>query len=439
MIILPIIRLWRHTVKVLVLGSGGREHALAYALSKSSTVSRVYWTPGNAATEEVADNPRIAVDDFTALLSFAKKEKIDITVVGPEVPLVNGIADLFYENDLQVFGPASDGARIEGSKIFAKKLMEQRAIPTARFREFFDEKSALSYIQREKPPYVIKADGLAAGKGVVVAHSEEEAEQTLTDMFERKVFGESGSRVVIEEFLDGEEATVLALCDGQTVVPLLSSQDHKPVYDGDRGPNTGGMGAIAPAPVVNQVVMGRVIDRILLPLVDEFKNRKIDYRGVIYAGLMIRDDNPYVVEFNCRFGDPEIEALIPLWESDIMEALLCTVNGDLSHCTIEWKKGYGCDVVMASGGYPGHYEKGKEIHGIENACTRDGIYVFHAGTSRSNGRVVTNGGRVLNVVSTGNTLRDAVSGSYGAVSEIRFEGAYYRKDIGFRGLNYVSR
>lgn len=426
-------------MKVFVIGSGGREHALSYALSKSPIVQRLYWTPGNAATGEIAENPRIKADDFKALLGFARKEKIDITVVGPEFPLVNGIADLFIEHGLRVFGPTSGGARIEGSKIFAKKMMEEKGIPTATYREFFEVQAALEYLHQMDPPFVIKADGLAAGKGVLIVDSEKNAREALADMFERKVFGESGTCVVIEKFLEGEEATVLALCDGHTVVPLISSQDHKPVYDGDRGPNTGGMGAIAPAPVVNTTVLGRVIDRILLPLVDEFRKRGIDYRGVIYAGLMVEDDNPSVVEFNCRFGDPEIEAVVPLLESDLAESIIGTVNGDLKSCTIAWKKGYACDVVMASGGYPGPYEKGKEIQGLDVYSSDNDVYVFHAGTAVKSGRVVTNGGRVLNVVSTGKTLQEAISGSYAAVDKIRFEGAYYRNDIGFRGLKYFTK
>ncbi len=425
-------------MKVLVLGSGGREHALAYALSQSPLVKRLYWTPGNAATEEIAENPLIKADNFEALLSFAKQEKIDITVIGPELPLVEGIADLFIENGLPVFGPTAEGAQIEGSKIFSKKLMEEKGIPTARYREFFTKDAALEYIRQVDPPYVIKADGLAAGKGVLIVNDEKDARKSLTDMFDRKLFGESGTRVVIEDFLEGEEATVLALCDGQTVVPLISSQDHKPVYDGDRGPNTGGMGAIAPAPVVNTTVMGRVIDRILLPLMDEFRVKNIDYRGVVYAGLMVHNENPFVVEFNCRFGDPEIEAVVPLLESDLAESIVRTVNGELKDCTIEWKKGCACDVVMASGGYPGHYEKGKEIHGL-NVSNRENVYLFHAGTARDAGRVVTNGGRVLNVVATGKSLRDAVAESYAAVDAIRFEGACYRRDIGFRGLKYFTQ
>jgi len=426
-------------MKVLVLGSGGREHALVYALSQSPLVKRLYWTPGNAATGDIAENPSISVDDFEALFNFAKREKIDITVVGPELPLVKGIADLFIENGLPVFGPTKEGSRIEGSKIFAKKLMQEKGIPTALHREFITKQAALEYIRQMNPPYVIKADGLAAGKGVLIANDERDTRKILTDMFERKVFGESGTRVVIEDFLEGEEATVLALCDGRTIVPLISSQDHKPVYDGDRGPNTGGMGAIAPAPVVNTTVMGRVIDRILLPLVDELRKRGIDYRGVIYAGLMIQNEDPFVVEFNCRFGDPEMEAVVPLLESDLVESIVRTVNGELRDYTIEWKKGYACDVVMVSGGYPGHYEKGKEIRGIDNVGGRDNVYVFHAGTAQKDGRVVTNGGRVLNVVATAGTLQDAISGSYAAVEKIRFDGSYYRKDIGFHGLNYFTK
>jgi len=425
-------------VKVFILGSGGREHALADALSKSALVDRVFWTPGNAGTDEIADNPHINIDDFDSLLQFAKNEKIDITVVGPELTLVNGIVDLFTDSGLSVFGPTAEGAKIEGSKLFAKALMKKRGIPTASYAEFFEKKSAMNYIKTAVPPYVIKADGLAAGKGVAIVQSEREAEEVLYNFFERKIFGKSGLKVVIEDFLEGEEATVLALCDGKYIVPLISSQDHKPAYDGDKGPNTGGMGAIAPAPVVSALVMGRVVDRVLLPLVDEFISRGIDYRGVIYAGLMIQEGNPFIVEFNCRFGDPELEAVVPLIDSDFFESLFRAVNGELDKYTIKWKKSYACDVVMVSGGYPGKYEKGKEIEGLERLKSRGNLSVFHAGTKRDGDRVVTNGGRVLNIVGTGKSLRDAVDASYGYVKEVQFENAFYRRDIGFSGLKYFK-
>lgn len=426
-------------MKVLVLGSGGREHALVHALAQSPSVDRIFWTPGNAGARGLAENPFIPVIDFVSLMTFAKAEKVDLTVVGPEVPLVEGIADYFFENGLCVFGPSKEGARIEGSKGYAKRLMVEKGIPTARFHEFSDKHAALAHIKGEQPPFVVKADGLAAGKGVVIANSVEEAEKALVDMFDRKVFGPSGLKVVIEDYLDGEEATVMALCDGRNIVPLLSSQDHKPVYDGDEGPNTGGMGAIAPAPAVSTVVMERVIDTIILPLVDELCRRGISYRGVIYVGLMIRDGNPYVVEFNCRFGDPEVEVVLPLLDSDFFEAILRTVEGDLERYTMRWKKGYACDVVLASGGYPGSYAKGKVIEGLENLEGKKDLYAFHAGTKEENpGRVVTAGGRVLNIVGTKKTLRETVDFTYEQVRVVHFEGMHYRKDIGFRGLRIVK-
>jgi phosphoribosylamine--glycine ligase len=426
-------------VKVLVLGSGGREHAIAHTLVKSSLVDALYWTPGNAATRELAENPGLPLDGIDALASFARDEGIDLTVVGPEIPLVAGIVDVFHQNGLTVFGPDAQGACIEGSKSFAKQLMRSKGIPTASSQEFTDKISALKALSQAEPPYVLKADGLAAGKGVIIARSLDEAENALTDMFDNKVFGTSGLKVLIEDFLEGEEATVLALCDGKNIIPLISSQDHKPIHDGDKGPNTGGMGAIAPAPVVSPMVMDRVIDTILLPLVWAFVEQKIDYRGVIYAGLMIKEGYPYVVEFNCRFGDPEAEVLFPLMESDLYEALLRTVRGELKNYTLTWKKGYACDVVLVSGGYPGSYEKEQLITGLERVKGIENLTVYHAGTREAGNEVLTNGGRVLNVVGTGKTLKDAIDFTYSHVDKIFYDGIFYRTDIGFRGMKYFEK
>ncbi len=425
-------------MKALVVGSGGREHAIAYMIKKSSLIDRLYWTPANGGCEGLCENPGIGSEDLESILRFAKDERMDITVIGPEVPLVDGIADLFKENGLTVFGPSKQGANIEGSKAFAKSLMERRGIPTARFREFSGSASALAYLRKQRPPYVIKADGLAAGKGVVIATALNEAEAVLQDMFEKKVYGESGTKVVVEEYLEGEEATVLALCDGKSIVPLISSQDHKRAYDEDRGPNTGGMGAIAPAPVVDDTVMGRVMENVLVPLVEEFRTQGIDYRGVIYAGLMIRERQPYVVEFNCRFGDPEAEAVFPLLRSDLCELILKTAHRELEGTKIGWREGYCCDVVLASGGYPGKYEKGKPISGTESADVEDGIYVFHAGTKHEDGKLVTSGGRVLNVAGTGPTLKSAIDKAYGFIDKIQFDKMHYRRDIGRSGLKHTG-
>ena len=309
-------------MKALILGGGGREHAIAYKLSLSSSLDRLFWTPGNGATNEIAENPNIDINDFDKIIAFVKQNDIDLTVVGPEAPLVAGISDKFRAEGLNIFGPSSEGAMIEGSKIFAKKLMKKYGIPTADFMEFYDYESANEYLNKIDPPYVIKADGLAGGKGVIIANDKTEAEKTIIDMIKNKAFGDSGTKIVIEKFLNGEEATVLALFDGNNILPLISSQDHKAVYDGDKGPNTGGMGAIAPAPVVNEDVMSKVLDRILYPLTKALKDKNIDYRGVIYAGLMIIDENPFVVEFNCRFGDPEAEAIFPLMETDLADLYL---------------------------------------------------------------------------------------------------------------------
>ena len=424
-------------MNVLVLGSGGREHTIAYKLSLSNLVDRLFWAPGNGAVDEIAENPEIKLDDFDRIVSFVKQNKIDLTVVGPEAPLVAGISNRFKQEGLNIFGPDSNGAMIEGSKIFAKKLMRDTGIPTADFMEFYNYENSRRYIEKLDPPYVIKADGLAAGKGVVIANDKKSAEKALTDMFKNKIFGESGSRIVIEQFLDGEEATVLALCDGNNIVPLISSQDHKAAYDGDNGPNTGGMGAIAPAPVVNSNVMEKVVSKILKPLVKAFQSKGIEYRGVIYAGLMIIDENPHVVEFNCRFGDPEIEAVLPLMESDITELLYSTAIGDLSNISIKWKDEYCCDVVLCSGGYPGKYEKGKKIFGLENLKGKDDAFVFQAGTKREDNKLLTNGGRVLNITAIDDSLQSAIDKAYSYVSVVNFEGMYYRKDIGYRGLKHL--
>jgi phosphoribosylamine--glycine ligase len=425
-------------MKVFVIGSGGREHALAVSFARSDRVENLFWTPGNGATPDLAENPGIPSDDIGKLAGFAAEEGIDLTVVGPEVPLVAGIADAFAERGLSLFGPTRSGALLEGSKEFAKEIMREQGIPTASYETFTDSSSALDYLKGASPPYVIKADGLAAGKGVTVAGSLEEAGEALQDLFERRVFGASGDRVIVEEYLSGEEATVLALCDGERVLPLLSSQDHKPVFDGDRGPNTGGMGAIAPAPVVTAEVMGRVTDRVLLPLVAGLRSRNIAYRGVVYAGLMISGGEPSVVEFNCRFGDPEAEALLPLLESDLTDAVEGCVRGDLRGCVLSWREGYACDVVLASGGYPGSYEKGRAIDGLDEAGRLPDVHVYHAGTKRDGDRTVTAGGRVLNVVGLGRRLRDAVERSYDAVEKIRFEGAHCRRDIGHHGLHLLG-
>lgn len=420
-------------MKVLVIGRGGREHCLARSLAESDSVERVFWTPGNGASTETVENPGIPENDFDALAGFVRGQGVDLAVVGPEAPLVAGIADRFREEGLTVFGPSAAGARIEGSKLFAKQLMQGGSIPTAAYRKFTRVEEAVEHMSRSEPPFVIKADGLAAGKGVSIVRSVEEGREMLRLMLEERVFGESGSTVVVEEYLSGEEATMLALCDGERVIPLISSQDHKQVFDGDTGPNTGGMGAIAPAPVVTPKIMGRVVERILLPLVEQLREAGIHYRGIIYAGLMVSEGQPRVVEFNCRFGDPEAEAVIPLLESDLGETLYRTAVGDLGGLTLHWKRAYACDVVMASGGYPGPYTKNMEISGLETVEDQD-LLVYHAGTRRDGDRVFTDGGRVLNVVGVGDTLRGAVDRAYRGVEAVTFQDAHYRRDIGFRGL-----
>lgn len=417
-------------MQILIIGNGGREHAIAWALDKSSLVDRIFCTPGNAGTQEIAESPGIAVDDFIGLLKFARSEKIDLTIVGPEVPLVHGISDLFMSWNLPIFGPSTVAAMIEGSKIFAKELMTENGIPTAGFCRYHSKSEARSYAGQF--PCVVKADGLAAGKGVFIVNSMDEFEIALFEIFDKKTFGASGKKIIIEEFLKGEEATILALCDGKYILPLIPSQDYKKIYDGNKGPNTGGMGAIAPAPIVDEKMMGKITDRILLPLMNGFQQRKIIYKGVIYAGIMICDGEPFVLEFNCRFGDPEIEAILPLLNSDFCELVSRTVEGYLRNYKIEWREMCACDIVLASGGYPGEYEIDKKIKGLSALEDIRNLEAFHSATKRKRvgGDIYTDGGRVLNIVGLYPELDGAIERAYDCVRFINFENMYYRKDIG---------
>lgn len=412
-------------MQILIIGNGGREHAIVCALDKSPQVDRIFCTPGNAGTQEIAESPGIAADDFVELLKFAKNEKIDLTIVGPEVPLVRGISDLFMSWNLPIFGPTAPAAMIEGSKMHAKRLMKDSGIPTANFHTYYNKSGAMKYAERF--PCVVKVNGLAAGKGVFIVNSVSELATALSEIFDKKAFGASGDRIIIEEFLEGEEATILALCDGKNILPLIPSKDYKKIYDDDRGPNTGGMGAIAPAPTIDEKMMDKIMDRVFWPLMNEFRYRKIIYKGVIYAGIMICDGEPFVLEFNCRFGDPETEVVLPLLNSDFCELILCTVNGELQDYKIEWKNKCACDVVLASGGYPGAYEIGKKIEGLD---ILKNIKIFHSGTKRVGGDIYTNGGRVLNVVGMDATLSGAIRKAYDSIGLINFEGMYCRGDIG---------
>ncbi|MCB9767033.1 MAG: phosphoribosylamine--glycine ligase [Candidatus Omnitrophica bacterium] len=423
-------------MKVLVIGSGGREHALVWKLAQSPKVTQVFAAPGNPGTAEIGTNVSISVDDLEGLAKFASENGIDLTVVGPEAPLVAGIVDLFRQKGLPVFGPEKAAAQLEGSKDFAKQFMREFDIPTARSMTFDNLEDARSYVEAEGVPIVIKADGLAAGKGVTVAHDRTTAMTALDDCFENQIFGEAGSRVVIEECMVGEEASVLAICDGKTFVSLPSSQDHKPAFDNDEGPNTGGMGAYSPAPVMTPEITRIVDEKILTPAIRGMQERGTPYIGILYAGLMITDEGPKVVEFNCRMGDPETQAVLPVLESDLCELLLLASEGRLDeHPGLEVSPNPAVCVVLASGGYPGSYEKGKEIHGLESLHGAPDTTAFHAGTKEQEGKIVTAGGRVLGITGRGETVAAAIEGAYKGVSKISFEGMFFRKDIGKKALD----
>ena len=421
-------------MRILVVGGGGREHALTWALARDACHPEVFCAPGNAGTAAMATNLPIGAEQVDAIVAWAREERPHLTVVGPEAPLCMGLADRLAEEGLRVFGPGADAARIEGSKEFAKDVMTAAGVPTARARAFGDRESAAAYVEETGAPIVVKADGLAAGKGVYVCATEAEALAALDEIFVECRFGDSGSRVVIEECLEGEEASILALVDGEHIVMLSSSQDHKRVFNADLGPNTGGMGAYSPAPVVTDDLWPVIETDILRPTVQELKQRGIVYKGVLYAGLMITADGPRVLEYNCRFGDPETQVVLPRLATSLVTAMQACVDGTLSPDHVRWKDEACVSVVMASGGYPGAYEKGKPITGLEKVLEREGVLVFHAGTRLEEGLPVTSGGRVLAVTALGVDLREAVRRAYGAISDIVFDQAQYRTDIAARAL-----
>jgi phosphoribosylamine--glycine ligase len=428
-------------MKVLIIGSGGRESCLAWKINKSPLVEGIFCAPGNGGTAAIATNVDIAANDLQALVKFAKDKNIDLTVVGPEVPLVKGIVDAFHKEKLTIFGPSADLARLEGSKIFAKQLMQMFSIPTADFKIFNDAQAAKNYVAQRSMPLVIKADGLAAGKGVVVAHSKQQATAAIDKIMTYKAFGDSGKQIIIEDCLLGEEASMLAFTDGETILPLATSQDHKPIFAGDKGPNTGGMGAYSPAPIVNQQLYQQVSEEVFKPLVEGLAAEGKKYKGILYAGLMINQDKPYVLEFNVRFGDPETQAVLPRLKTDIVEVMLACCQQRLSTINLDWDQRHCVCVVLASGGYPGKYEKGKLININEKIKSDPDILLFHAGTKKNidnhsgKEQVVTNGGRVLNVVALGDNLAQAQKKVYQQINNISFPGMYYREDIGFRALD----
>ena len=418
-------------MNVLLIGGGGREHALAWKISHSPLLEKFFAIPGNPGIAEFAACvENISIDDNAALVKFAQDNSIDLVVVGPEAPLVNGLADALEVVGVKVFGCTKAAAQIEGSKIFAKRLMKKYKIPTADFEVFDDADAAKNFIRTKGAPIVIKADGLAAGKGVIVAQTLDEALSAVDAM---KNFGTAGKKIVVEEFMDGEEASVLALTDGEKILPLIAAQDHKRIFDGDKGLNTGGMGAYAPAPVVDEKISKLVEEKILKPTIAALKSEGIVYRGCLYAGLMIVDGLPKVVEFNCRFGDPETQAVLPLMESDLLKLMNCCAGGNLSDEKISWSKNFAVCVILASGGYPNSYKKNLPIDGISKAKTL-GATIFHAGTKISNDELLTGGGRVLGVTMTAPTLREAVEKVYRAVEVIHFDDMHFRRDIAARAL-----
>jgi phosphoribosylamine--glycine ligase len=425
-------------MKVLVIGSGGREHALVWKISQSQRVKEVFCAPGNGGIARQAQCLDIAATDLEGLARFCKENKIDLTVVGPELPLTMGIVDLFQKEGLRIFGPSKAAAQLEGSKAFAKDLMRHYNIPSAEYQVFTKRDEAVAYIKKQGAPIVVKADGLAAGKGVFVASTVEEALAALAAIMIKRKFGEAGDRVVIEERLEGEEASFIAFSDGKQVLPLASSQDHKAVYDNDQGPNTGGMGAYSPAPVVTPDVHNRIMEEIMIPCIKALAAEGLPYCGVLYAGLMIKEGEPKVLEFNCRLGDPETQPIVMRMQGDLVPVMEACIEGDLTGVEIAWDPRAAVCVVMASQGYPGSYEKGKPIHGLEKAEMMPGVHCFHSGTAIKDGKYLTAGGRVLGVTGLGTGIKEAMELTYQACAAISWEGVHYRTDIGEKALAWLE-
>lgn len=432
-------------MNILVVGKGGREHALAWKLSQSPRVDKLYVAPGNPGIATLAECVDIRVDtpvsdrdkltgEIGRLIEFAKDQRIDLTVVGPDDALAGGIVDRFQASGLKIFGPTEAAAQIESSKAFAKELMERIGVPTARHRSFTDADAACAYIRAEGAPIVIKASGLAAGKGAFVCHDETEALSTAREMLEEGTFGGAGSEIVIEDYMVGEEASLFALCDGEHYVTLVPAQDHKAIYEGDRGPNTGGMGSYAPAPVMTPELVQEAEDRIIRPVLDEMRRMGIPYKGVLYCGLMFTEEGPKVVEFNARFGDPECQILMPLLTSDLVDVLEAACDGRLHEIQIQNSDAAAVCVVMASEGYPGAYEKGFTIDGLQAFADRDDIVIFHAGTAHRDGSFFTDSGRVLCVTAIGDDIESAVHKAYAAIDGITYDNVYFRRDIAHRAL-----
>jgi phosphoribosylamine---glycine ligase len=421
-------------MRVLVIGKGGREHAIIWALKRSESVKHIYCAPGNAGIAELAECVDIQENQFELLGQFAVDHAIDLAVVGPEDPLSDGIVDYLEERGIAVFGPRRNAAEIEGSKAFTKDLMKKYSIPTAAYETFDDYEAALNYVRKQQPPIVVKADGLAAGKGVIIAHSIDEAEKALKEIMLDKEFGAAGNKVVIEEFLQGQEMSILSFVDGTTVRPMIPSQDHKPIFDNDEGPNTGGMGTYAPVPHIPQSMIDEAIETIIKPTAEAMVKEGRPFRGVLFAGLMMTEQGPKTIEFNCRFGDPETQVVIPLLETDLIDIFLATVNGRLDQMDIRWNDGAAVCVIASSPGYPGKYPKGLPIEGLDTIPADEAV-VFHAGTTTSSdGKTVTNGGRVLGVTGRGATIAEAKALAYAGMKRIHFDGIHYRNDIADKAL-----
>jgi len=420
-------------MKILVIGSGGREHALCWSLASSPLLTKLYCAPGNGGIAKQAECVAVDISDHDAVIGFCKERQIDLVVIGPEAPLVAGMADDLRAQGIKAFGPSKAAAQLEGSKKFTKELCDRKKIPTAAYGHFTNAESAKAYTRVQGAPIVIKADGLAAGKGVTVAQTLEEALEAIDDCFSGK-YGEAGAEVIVEECMTGEEASFFVLCDGTHVLPLATAQDHKCAFDGDEGPNTGGMGAYSPAPVMSEAICTRAMEEIILPSVEGMAEAGMPYQGVLYAGFMITQDGPKLIEYNVRFGDPECQVLMMRLKSDFLPALLATADGMLDHVDLRWHDDVALSVVMASKGYPGSYEKGSVISGFENADGDGDVEIFHAGTALKDGQLIATGGRVLNVTARGSTVRAAQERAYKAVSNINWPQGFYRSDIGWRAI-----
>jgi len=428
-------------MKILVIGSGGREHTLVWKIAQSKLADKVFCAPGNGGISKQAECIDIKADDIPALLEFSRKEKIDLTVVGPESPLAVGIVDEFSNYKLRIFGPNRKAAQLEASKVFAKQIMAKYNVPTADFKIFDNAEDAKKYIEKIGAPCVVKADGLAQGKGVVVAKTIDEAELAVSSMMQEKVFGDAGRKIIVEECLEGQEASILVFTDSKEVIPLASSQDHKRIFDNDKGPNTGGMGAYSPAAVVTSAIFKEILEKIIYRTIDGLMKEGIQYKGVLYAGIMLTKDGPKTLEFNVRFGDPETQAILPRLKSDLLEVMLAASEERLNKVSktgLSWDNRACVCVVLASGGYPGEYKKDKEIFGLDETDKIKDVVVFHAGTKKSDNKFYTNGGRVLGVTGLGNTIKGAIDTTYRAVEKINFEKMHYRKDIGQKALMSIK-